>query len=761
MANGLLPDPKQHFYDLIGRPLALGKVYTYAAGTTTPKATYQDLAGTIPNTNPITLDARGECVMYGDGRYRIILKDVLGITIWDRDNIEAAQSTVDGAISSLKADLANATDAAKGDALIGVRASFAGAASRTQHDKNADSISAADFGAVGDGVTDDTLKFSTFEAGTTGQVIDLLGKTYLVTAIPVGNKYTNGSFKVGDVVTLCSYVDAVRSLNGKLAIGDNALASLTDSYDIGTTGSVVALGRNALGATSQVKKAIAIGAYAQGESDISRDNIAIGEDALRFVSARTPDYDQNQLQGTRNIAIGGNAARFVGEGYNNVIIGRNAGSGVVDGAYMTIVGANAAAGYAPIGLSGIIENWTPNNGPDAVTAIGQKALGRTITGFNTAVGSAAAANLVTGRGNTIVGDSALTAAESASGFNGNQLTTLNISGSYSQSGNTLTLSFPGHGASGGDTVGFRLLDGASQTFQNDVAPAVVTSVIDANTITVTNPVSRTATGTASLYWRLNQTAANKAENNTVVGALAAGVMTWGNENTIVGYRALNDAVDSTNGIFGNVALGFRALSSWTAPKYMTALGRDALRFKTDGSLATGAGLNSAGVGASSRVSGDNQVQLGDSATTTYVYGTVQNRSDARDKADVRDTLLGLDFVNALRPVDYKWDMRDDYIITNDDGTVTKLPKDGSKTRKRFHHGLIAQDVQALIEKSGVDFGGFQNHAVDGGCDVLTIGYDELIAPLIKAVQELSAKVAGQEDIISGLVDRIATLESHA
>src|SRR3546814_13145999 len=61
------------------------------------------------------------------------------------------------------------------------------------------------------------------------------------------------------------------------------------------------------------------------------------------------------------------------------------------------------------------------------------------------------------------------------------------------------------------------------------------------------------------------------------------------------------------------------------------------------------------------ISGANQVQLGDSATTSYVYGTVQNRSDARDKADIRDTQLGLDFIKALRPVDYRWDMREDYL----------------------------------------------------------------------------------------------------
>ena len=47
------------FFDDSGNPLTGGKVYTYAAGTTTPAATYTTSAGTVANTNPIILDAAG------------------------------------------------------------------------------------------------------------------------------------------------------------------------------------------------------------------------------------------------------------------------------------------------------------------------------------------------------------------------------------------------------------------------------------------------------------------------------------------------------------------------------------------------------------------------------------------------------------------------------------------------------------------------------------------------------------------------------
>ena len=149
--------------------------------------------------------------------------------------------------------------------------------------------------------------------------------------------------------------------------------------------------------------------------------------------------------------------------------------------------------------------------------------------------------------------------------------------------------------------------------------------------------------------------------------------------------------------------------------------------------------------------------MGNSATTTYVYGTVQNRSDQRDKTDIRDTILGLDFINKLRPVDFRWDYREDYreivedyreivedyreiVEENKSINVIEHEKDGSKARNRFHHGLIAQDVEKVLKDNNIDFGGFQDHKINGGKDVLSIGYNELIGPLIKAVQELTVQV---------------------
>lgn len=125
MAGNLLPEPKQQFLDAIGAPLFAGRIFTYEAGSLTPKPTYQDSAMTILNTNPVILDARGESVMYGDGIYRVILKDLFGNTIWDRDNIETpgySSGQFQGSLSSaLGAGLVGYGSGTSQDALDGAR----------------------------------------------------------------------------------------------------------------------------------------------------------------------------------------------------------------------------------------------------------------------------------------------------------------------------------------------------------------------------------------------------------------------------------------------------------------------------------------------------------------------------------------------------------------------------------------------------------------------------------------------------------------
>lgn len=114
----LLPNGKQQFIDINGKPLVGGKVFTFEVATNTSKLTYQDSALTIPNTNPVILDARGQCAMYGSGSYRQLVQDATGVQIWDQVVLDPGGAASD-ALIALKADLANATDPTKGASLIG------------------------------------------------------------------------------------------------------------------------------------------------------------------------------------------------------------------------------------------------------------------------------------------------------------------------------------------------------------------------------------------------------------------------------------------------------------------------------------------------------------------------------------------------------------------------------------------------------------------------------------------------------------------
>lgn len=245
---------------------------------------------------------------------------------------------------------------------------------------------------------------------------------------------------------------------------------------------------------------------------------------------------------------------------------------------------------------------------------------------------------------------------------------------------------------------------------------------------------------------------NSINPNTVGGSVFAKINADA-PNIVVGNccpgHSLSLPASAVNGLYGpnlfstgtgNVFLGANAGQLAQTGSNNTAIGA--------GALASGAAntSNSTALGNGAVVTGSNQVQLGNSATTTYVYGSVGTRSDARDKADVRDTVLGLDFIRSLRPVDFRWDYREDYMrpadLNGDDDR--EMPEAGSLKRRRYHHGFLAQEIETLIAASGIDFGGFQDHGLAGGDDVKTIGYAELFAPIVRAVQELAERLAAIE-----------------
>ena len=99
-----------------------------------------------------------------------------------------------------------------------------------------------------------------------------------------------------------------------------------------------------------------------------------------------------------------------------------------------------------------------------------------------------------------------------------------------------------------------------------------------------------------------------------------------------------------------------------------------------------------------------------------------NTSDAREKKDIYNTDLGLDFINKLRPVSYRWNTG----VDND-----------------VHYGLIAQEAEQVIAEVGkTEKTSIVTH--DESTDRYGVRYSELISPLIKAVQELYSRLMGVE-----------------
>lgn len=237
--------------------------------------------------------------------------------------------------------------------------------------------------------------------------------------------------------------------------------------------------------------------------------------------------------------------------------------------------------------------------------------------------------------------------------------------------------------------------------------------------------------------------------NTVIGENAMSVSDGGQENTMLGHSS---GANNEKG-FRNTFIGANGGTQLKNAKNATALGYNALNNPTmDGYE------NITGIGQNSSVTGSNQLQLGNSKTTPYAFQAMQLRSDARDKADIKETSLGLNFINKLKPVEYRLDLRDDYyetdengeFIVDEQGNRTPIKKDGSKKRDRLHQGFIAQEVEKITKDIGLDFAGLQHHEKGGGDDVYSIGYEEMIAPIVKAIQEQNKIIEKQQNQIDYL-----------
>jgi hypothetical protein len=149
---------------------------------------------------------------------------------------------------------------------------------------------------------------------------------------------------------------------------------------------------------------------------------------------------------------------------------------------------------------------------------------------------------------------------------------------------------------------------------------------------------------------------------------------------------------------------------------------------------------------------DNLWELGASGRRwirLYAVNSTINTSDYRIKTDISDASLGLNFINSLRPVSYKYIVGAKNPVRDSDGKYLK-DKNGNviyeeRPGVRTHWGLIAQEVKQAVDSSGVeDFAGWVKDDMSDPDSMQSLAYEQFISPIIKAIQELSQRLDALE-----------------
>ncbi len=232
----LMPQGKQQYLADDGTPLSGGKLYTYAAGTSTPLATYSEYTGTTANANPVILDARGEAPIYWSAvSYKVVLKTSADVTVWTQDNIEPSPPASD--LSS--------TAAGKGAALIGY--STLGITVKDALDLKAPLASPALTGsptAPTQSAGDNSTKLSTTAyADAAAAAAAAAAVPSFATVSEVGGTHTTGSITSGTAALTVASGTGIA--DGDYVVGEGIAPGTTVSSGGGTTSITLSANANA------------------------------------------------------------------------------------------------------------------------------------------------------------------------------------------------------------------------------------------------------------------------------------------------------------------------------------------------------------------------------------------------------------------------------------------------------------------------------------------------------------------------------------
>ncbi|MEM6272556.1 MAG: tail fiber domain-containing protein [Bacteroidota bacterium] len=253
-------------------------------------------------------------------------------------------------------------------------------------------------------------------------------------------------------------------------------------------------------------------------------------------------------------------------------------------------------------------------------------------------------------------------------------------------------------------------------------------------------------------------------------AVAIGYASRANGNSSIAFGRF-DSTSATNAIsigydahgsgYSGINMGYQ---SAVEDSYSVALGhlaganaKNSIAIGYTSTIAAGA-ENSIAIGHGASVSSSNEVYIGNSSIVSI--GGVVNwtaTSDARFKNNVKENVPGLDFIMNLRPVTYNMDVNaieEFHGRTIDGGMRKHMDAKG----QIVYTGFLAQEVEQAARDADYNFSGVDPPKYDG--DAYGIRYAEFVVPLVKATQELNAKIEEQQAVISQQESTIKAYEAQ-
>ncbi len=387
--------------------------------------------------------------------------------------------------------------------------------------------------------------------------------------------------------------------------------------------------------------------------------------------------------------------------------------------------------------------------------------GGTTNSSNTAIGWQAMLGNINGNQNTAIGTSALFyndgVGNTATGYSA---LNNNLLGAYNTGNGWFSLNSNQGGiwntAMGASALRFNKTGSNNVAIGNNAMRFDSTgnenTAVGVQALYSTNGEENTAVGYQALY-------NNTESDNTAIGFQSLFTNTSGHEVVAVGYQSL---FSNTTGYF-NTASGSYALNANTTGYGNTAHGTGALYLNVSGNANTAVGdsanLQSTGNGntalghqaGANLTAGDNNIFIGYNAQAPSNTGSNQVRigdanityagiqvpwtitSDSRWKSDIQSSELGLDFINQLHPVSY-------------------LRHNDNSQKEEF--GFIAQEVEKALQTSGATNTGI---IVKDDNGMYSMRYNDLMAPMVKAIQEQQQKIDKQSLEIEALKELVKKL----